>query len=341
MTQKKIQTLFLTSICLLLFLSCEKKEKLYLFNWAYYIPTDIFTQFEKENNAKITLDWYSSNEEMYVKIKSGATGYDIAFPSGDYVSIMKKNEMLAPLNKENLTNLDLLDKRITDRITFDSNQTHSVPYMVSVTGIAVNTNYVKEYPKDFSIYEREDLRGKMILMDNMREVLDGALITLGYHANSQSMEELTEAGQLVEKWKQNILKFDVESFARSFAHGEVWVVHGYAENIFLELDEQQKATTDFFIPKGGTLSIDNMVILKDSQHIELAHKFINFILRPEIYAKICDYLKLPSMNLKAVDHMQEEPLYSIEDILPCEIKDDVGSAVEMYNKVWEKIRLGG
>lgn len=326
----------------LLITSCEKKEKLHLFNWAYYMPPELLKQFEKENNVKIILDVYSSNEEMYVKIKSGATGYDIIFPSGDFVSIMKKNEMLLPLDKTKLNNLQYLDPRILDKIQYDKHQEYSVPYMVSATGIAVNTKYVTDYPKDFSIYEKENLRGKMQLLDDMREVIDAALLTLGYHANSQSMEELTEAGRLVEKWKQNILKFDAESFARSFAHGEVWVAHGYAENIFLELDEQQKITTDFFIPqKGGTLSIDNMVILKSSKNQEIAYKFLNFILNPQNYAILCDYLALPSMNLKAVEYMQEEPLYSLEELLPCEIKDDVGESIELYNKIWEEIRLGG
>ena len=178
-------------------------------------------------------------------------------------------------------------------------------------------------------------------MDNMREVLDGALINLGYHANSTNKEEITAAGELVKKWKENILRFDQESFARSFAQGEVFVVHGYAENIFLELDENQKKTTDFFIPEGGTLSIDNMVILKDAKNPELAHKLINFILRPDIYAQICDYLTLPSMNIESRELMEKTPVYSIDDVLSCEIKDDVGEAIELYNEAWQDIRIGG
>ncbi len=338
---KRLFTTFAFVSLLLAMVSCEKKETLYLFNWAEYIPTDIFGQFEEENNVNIAFDWYASNEEMYVKMKSGATGYDIAFPSGDYVSIMRKNDMLLPIDKSQVPNIEKLDKKILTKITFDKTQEYSVPYMVSVTGIAVNTNVVSDYPRSFDIYLREDLKGKMILMDNMREVLDAALIKLGYHANTQSAEELTEAGKLVELWKQNILRFDVESFARSFAHEEVSVVHGYAENIFLELDDEQKKTTDFFIPEGGTLSIDNMVILKNSKNPELAHKLINFILRPDIYAKVCDHLELPSMVTESRELMTETPLYSIEDILPCEVKDDVGEAIELYNKVWEKIRIGG
>ena len=178
-------------------------------------------------------------------------------------------------------------------------------------------------------------------MDNMREVLGAALINLGFHANSTDKNEITAAGELVKKWKENILRFDQESFARSFAQGEIFVVHGYAENIFLELDEQQKKTTDFFIPDGGTLSIDNMVILKDAKNPELAHKLINFILRPDIYAQVCDYLMLPSMNLESRSLMQQTPVYPIEDVLSCEIKDDVGEAIELYNSVWQDIRIGG
>lgn len=336
-----MKKLFIPLIFLFLMISCEKKETLYLFNWAEYIPTHIFDQFEQENNVKLKFDWYDSNEAMFVKIRSGASGYDIIFPSGDYVSIMRKSNMLQPIDKTKVPNLDLLDRRILDRITFDKNQEYSVPYMISVTGIAVNKNKVKDYPKSFEIYNRKDLAGKMILMDNMREVLDAALINLGFHANSTNKDEITAAGELVKKWKENILRFDQESFARSFAQGEIFVVHGYAENIFLELDERQKTTTDFFIPKGGTLSIDNMVILKNAKNPELAHKLINFILRPDVYAQVCDYLMLPSMNLESRSLMRLTPIYSIEDILSCEIKDDVGEAIELYNSVWQDIRIGG
>jgi spermidine/putrescine-binding protein len=81
--------------------------------------------------------------------------------------------------------------------------------------------------------------------------------------------------------------------------------------------------------------------LKDAKNPELAHKLINFILRPDIYAQICDYLTLPSMNIESRELMEKTPVYSIDDVLSCEIKDDVGEAIELYNEVWQDIRIGG
>ncbi|MDD5067098.1 MAG: extracellular solute-binding protein, partial [bacterium] len=121
---------------------------------------------------------------------------------------------------------------------------------------------------------------------------------------------------------------------------EYWVSQAYGENIFLELDEKDKPNVDFFIPKkGGTMYIDNMVILKEARHKDWAYAFINYIHEPEVYAKIADFLSLPSINVEARKHVKNPTLYSVEDLESCEVKDDLGAALELYNKIWQEIRI--
>jgi spermidine/putrescine transport system substrate-binding protein len=116
------------------------------------------------------------------------------------------------------------------------------------------------------------------------------------------------------------------------------VVHGYAEDVYQRIPEGEEEYFDFFIPKeGGTLWIDNMVIPKGAKNVDLAYKFINFILEPENAAKIADYLGLPSPNVEARKYMQTEPIYTIEDLKNCEFIEDVGEALELYNKIWLEI----
>ena len=316
-------------------------KKLYMYNWAEYIPQDVLNDFRKETGIKVIYDTYASNEEMYAKLKAGARGYDIIFPSGDHVSIMIKEGMLEKIDKSRLSNFRYIDKNILKKITYDPNNEYSIPYMLGSTGICVNKTKVKKYERSWSIFERKDLKGKMTLLDDMREVIGAALKYLGYSVNSTSTKELEEAEEVLKGWKENIVKFDAEFYGKGIASGEYWVVHGYGENIFSEIPEEEWDKYDFFIPKeGGTLWIDNMVIPKGAKHVDYAYKFINFILRPDIMARICDYLRLPCPNTEARRLVKKKPIYTIDDLKNCEFIDDVGEYIKLYKKVWNEIRFG-
>ena len=138
----------------------QNKNVLHVYSWAEYIPTEVFEGFEKETGIKVMEDIYSTNEEMFTKLKAGATGYDLVMPSPDYVEIMINEGMLDKIDKSKISTFDNLDKSILQKLTvFDQNNDYTVPYAVSATLIAVNTKYVKDYPRDYTIYDREDLKG--------------------------------------------------------------------------------------------------------------------------------------------------------------------------------------
>lgn len=315
-------------------------RKLYIYNWTYYIPDQVIREFEKKYMCKVVYDVFSSNEEMFAKLKAGGRGYDIVFPSGDFTKIMIHEGMLEKLDKKKLPNTQYVDKHILGRITFDRGNLYSIPYMAGTAGIAVNKEYVKDYEHSSTIFDRSDLKGKMTLLDDMREVVGMALKRLGYSVNSTDTGQLEQAKAVALRWKENILKFDAESFAKGFAAGEYWVVQGYAENIFLELDEEQKKKVDFFIPKEGTtMYIDSMVVLKHAQHAELAYAFINFIHEPKVYAQIADYLQLPVINTAAKAFTKRQPHYTLEDLDRCQLKEDLGVDVVKFNRVWEAVRM--
>ncbi|OGI11509.1 MAG: spermidine/putrescine ABC transporter substrate-binding protein [Candidatus Margulisbacteria bacterium GWF2_35_9] len=343
---KKILINLIIILLLVLLYGCTNSSKntdnkLYIYNWTYYIPDQVIKDFETKYNVKVVYDVYTSNEEMYAKLKAGgAKGYDLVFPSGDFVKIMISSGMLSPIDSTKIASFNLLDPLITSKIAYDPGLKYSFPYMVGAAGISVNKKYIKKFSKSARIFENTALKNKMTLLDDMREVLGLALKELGYSVNTFDKGQLEEAKQLVLKWKQNIVKFDAESFGKGFAAGEFWVVHGYSENVFLELDPSMKAQTEFFIPpKGGPMYIDSMVILKDSKHKDLAYKFINFIHEPQVYAKIVDYLKIPAINMEARKFVTVSPNYNIIDLKNCELKEDLGEGVELYNKIWEEIRI--
>ncbi len=348
-----IRALILTMVaCLFVITSCGNKsdsaqtsgtdkQKLYIYNWTYYIPDAVLREFEKRFNATIVYDMYASNEEMFAKLKAGGTGYDIVFPSGDYVSIMIREKMIDSIDKSKIINFANLDTSVLRKITYDPGCTYSVPYIMGTAGISVNKKLVGTYEKSWDIFNKKELKGRVTLLDDMREVLGGALKTLGYSVNSTNPNELAQAKNVVLKWRENIVKFDAEAFAKGFAAGEFYAVHGYAENVFLELDSSQRKDVEFFIPKeGGAMYMDNMVLLKDAKNKELAYKFMNFIHEPEIFAQVVDFLMLPSINVPARDIRKVSPNYEITDLANSEFKEDLGQHLELYNSIWNEIRIG-
>ena len=143
-------------------------------------------------------------------------------------------------------------------------------------------------------------------------------------------------------WLPNIVKFDAEGFGKDFAAGNLWLCHGYAEVMYGEVPENEwESTIDFFIPEnGGASYLDSMCILKDSKNAELATEFINFIHRPENYAKFLDFFNFPCfVNLDAQKYMKSTPLYPASAMDKCELKDDLGDSLDMYYKKWESLRL--
>ncbi|KXA16112.1 putative spermidine/putrescine ABC transporter periplasmic substrate-binding protein [Fusobacterium equinum] len=339
-----MKKLLLTLCSSLLLLACGAKDEtnsLYVYGWADYIPHEIYEDFEKETGIHVVEDIFSSNEEMYTKLKAGGDGYDIVMPSSDYVEIMMKEGMIEKLDKSKISTLENIAPFIMKKLqAFDTNNDYAVPYNTSVTVIAVNKNYVKDYPKSFDIFNREDLQGRMTLLDDMREVMTSALAIHGYDQKTPSVEAMEKAKQTILSWKKNIAKFDSESYGKGFAAGDFWVVQGYPDNIFRELSEEERANVDLIIPEVGAFgAIDSFVILGNAKHKENAYKFIEYIHRPEVYAKLSDILELPSINEPAAKLMKTKPLYDLSELEKVQVLMDIHETLDLQNKYWQEILI--
>ena len=325
-------------------IGCSKSDEktLYVYNWTYYTPDSVIAKFEEEYGVNVVLDYFASNEDMFAKLKAGGSGYDIVFPSGDYVSIMKKENMLEKIDKSQIPNLKSISKMVIDKANYDPTMEYSVPYYMGAAGIAVNKTKVTDYDRTWDIFADTRLAGRMSMLDDMREVMGDALAHLGYSVNSVDPVALERAKRLIiDTWKPNLVKFDAEAFGKSFASGEFWVVQGYPEAVYGEVDPSRWDEVDFFLPEvGGPMYLDSMCIPKGAKHIELAHKFIDFIHRPEIYAEFLDFFNFPSsVNTAAGALMSSVPFYRVEDLANYELKDDIGEGLDLYNEIWQDIRF--
>jgi len=326
-------------------ISCAKNT-LHVYNWSYYTPPSVIEKFEKEYGVRVIIDEYASNEEMYTKLKTGGSGYDLVFPSQDYVSIMIHQGMFEKIDKTLIPNLRNIDSVVLAKADYDPNMEYSVPYYWGAAGVVVNKAKVPDYEKSWSIFSRSDLRGRMTMLDDMREVMGDALVYLGYSVNSKNPAEINAARDLINnQWKPNLTKFDADAFGKGYANGEFWVVQGYAEVVFEEIidDAQLMRDTVYFVPReGGPGYIDSMCILKGAKQKDLAHKFIDFIHRPEIYAEFCDEFGFPAtVNVPARQYLEGPTWYQQRDIVNTELKNDLGDSLNLYNDAWfNYIRVG-
>jgi spermidine/putrescine transport system substrate-binding protein len=322
---------------------------LYIYNWTYYIPDSVIEKFEKEFNVRVIYDEFASNEDMFAKLmatRSARRSYDIVFPSKYFLPIMSRHGMLERIDKTKLSNLGNIDPEMLRKASYDYNMDFSVPYFYGAAGIIVNTARVPDFEKSWSIFGRTDLRGRMTMLDDMREVMGGALVYMGHSVNTTDPNIITNVRDFINStWRPNLVKFDSETFGKGYANGDFWVVHGFPEVVFEEIrdNHQLMADTVFFIPQeGGPSYIDYMVILRGARNIELAHKFIDFIHRPEIYAEIVDAFGLPStVNIPARAYKTGHSWYSAEDLLNTELVEDIGDNLGFFNDAWfNSIRTG-
>jgi len=130
----------------------RKNKTLYLFNWTYYTPDSVITQFEKEFGVDVKIDSYASNEEMFAKLLAGAYGYDIVFPSQDYTAIMIKLGMLEKIDLTKIPNNIYVNPEVLKKATYDPTMKYSVPYYMGAAGVAVNKTKVANYDKSWDIF---------------------------------------------------------------------------------------------------------------------------------------------------------------------------------------------
>ena len=322
--------------------SCgDKQESLRIFMWTDNIPSDVYTDFEKETGIKIIEDAISSNEEIYAKIKASGGGYDIVTPSLDYATIMMQEGLLAALDTTQMPNLTNIDPNIMKHVlAIDKDHQYIMPFAFGPTVIAYDKTLVTDDVTGFDIFSNPAYAGRMLLLNDMREVMGSALIYLGYGIDETNDIAMQEVAALLTEWKKNILRFDSDSFQLAYANGEVDLVQGYPDTIIPNLTEEKKANTKFIVPlKGGMMWLDNFLVLKDAPNKEAAMKFINYVHRPEIYARIMDHIESLSLNVPARKLVAVEASINYDDLSRSTMLTAISEeAIAIQARVWENIQ---
>jgi spermidine/putrescine transport system substrate-binding protein len=325
---------------------------LHIYTWSDYIAPEVIEQFEKENNCKVVIDTFDSNETMYAKLKAGGAGYDIITPSSYFVSTMSKEGLIMELDHSKIPNVKKnFDESFKTQI-LDPSFKYNVPYAVTYTGFM----YIKDKVPagvdiaSWSALECAEFKGKVTLLDDMREVIGAGLMSLGYSINSKNPAEIDAAVAQVLKWKANARKFDSESYKNEVASKATWVGLGYSTDatqvILGEEEGEERDDIGFVLPNEGfTIACDEMVISSKSENPDLAYKFIDFVYRAEMAKANMEYIMGPMPVKPAIEALDAD--YRKQIVLapekiskgqPLDTIENDPVAKKLYDDAWDRIK---
>jgi spermidine/putrescine transport system substrate-binding protein len=324
---------------------CLAYQEVNVFSWSGYLPSEVIQQFTKETGIKVNLSEYDTNETMYVKLKtSPKVGYDVIIPSTYLIDRMRKQNMLYKLDKSLIPNLQYINPTLLNK-PFDPHNEYSIPYLWGVTGIVVNSNYLN--PKEITSWKdlwNPKYENQLMMLSDFREVFSMSLLTLGYPANTTNPEQIKNAYLLLKKLLPNVKIFNSDVEQTVYIDEDAIIGMGWNGDI--SISQGENPALKFIFPKEGfVIWIDCLAITGNSLHPENAHKFVNFLLRPDIAAKIALATKYASPNLEAIKMLpktvQENPVINppASILARGQFQTDVGSAISIYEKYWELLKL--
>ncbi|HBK98182.1 MAG TPA: ABC transporter substrate-binding protein [Microcoleaceae bacterium UBA10368] len=324
----------------------NQQQVLSIYNYSSYIAPEAIAQFEKENNVKIQYDTFENSDALYAKIKQGNPGYDVIFPADYMVRIMASENILEPLNLLNIPNQKNLDSNFTSQ-TFDPGNKYSLPYQWGTMGIGYNLKATKGEINSWAAMFDPKYTGKIAWQDDARYTFSAVLMYLGFDPNTTNPEEINKARDLLIKSNNIIAAFVPDTGQALLDQGEVNVTMEWSGDIFQVMKENPNLR--YAIPKEGTIVFsDNMAIPKGAPHKELAEKFINFVLQPEVGAQISNFTHYGSPNKAAIVQGLIDPkdLTNPQIYPPAEVfgkmkfLQDVGKATALYDRAWTEVKAG-
>ncbi len=320
----------------------QKKEKqLNVFAWANYVSDEIKSGFAKEFGVRVVVDTFASNEDLLTKLQSGASGYDIIMPSDYMVAIMIKENLLAELNRRDIPNLKNISPQFQSKY-FDPENRYAVPYTWGTAGIGYDSSVVNPPPESWSILWDEKYGRKFSMLDDQRETIGVALKLLGYSVNTTNPEELTVAKKKLIEHKPLVKQYKSEA-DEVLSSGDVVMAHCWSGDAFRAA--AVRPSIKYVIPKEGTTQfIDTICIPKSAPHKAIAEQFINYLLRPEINAKITEFTKYGTCVAEARNYVSENlrdhpGIYPPEEVLrKFESLIDLGDFTPNYDRIWTEVK---
>ena len=295
----------------------QEQVTLNVYNWGQYIADgsddsmEVIAEFEKRYpNIKVNYSTYDSNEIMYSKLANGGITVDVIIPSDYMIARLIEEDMLLPLDFDNIPNYRYIDESFRNT-AYDPENRYSVPYTWGTVGILYNTKYVDEADvTGWELLWNEDYAGKILMFGNSRDAFGVAQYLLGYDVNTTDKTELVAAAEKLKQQKPVLQQYVMDEIFATMQNEEAWIAPYYAGDCLTMMDENENLA--FYLPEdqGFNLFIDAMCIPSCAKEKEAAETFINFLCDPEIAGANMDWICYSTPISAAKDYMDPEAIES-------------------------------
>jgi spermidine/putrescine-binding protein len=282
-------------------------------NWPDYIDPQVLEDFEKETKTQIIYDTYGSNEELELKLKNSPEPYDVVVPTANNLTALTDKGLLKPLNKSALSNLGNLDPGVLAYLDgWDKGATYSVPYMWFTLGIAANPKLVAKFAPNAkldslaSIFDPETARKLsgcgVRIVDSAADVVPIAALYGGLKSWSNDAQSVSVADKVLMNVKNFVQPVPSDEYISALAEGKICIALGFSGDT---IQARKDATASgnviqYRVPiDGSSLGFDTLTIPANAKNTIAALKFIDFILRPEVIAKISNVVRYANANAKS------------------------------------------
>ena len=315
-----------------------------VYNWGVYIDESVLEDFTAETGIEVVYDTYESNEAMYGVLKNDGASYDVIIPSDYMVSRMIEEDMLQPINFDNVPNFADVDPELKNP-DYDPENLYSVPYMWGLLGIIYNTTMVEETPTSWATMFDERYTDNIFMFNNSRDAIGIALKYLGYSYNTTDPAQITEAVDLLIQQKPLVNSYGMDDIFEKMQSGAV-AIGAYYYGDFLTMQEVNPDLA-FCLPEEGTnLYVDAMCIPKNAENKENAEAFINYMCSTSAGLKNCEEIWYSTPLLSVREELDPEVAadpyaYPDESILAqCEsFKNLPEDILALYDSEWTRLML--
>ena len=315
-----------------------------VYNWGVYIDESVLEDFTAETGIKVVYDTFESNESMYGMLKNDGASYDVVIPSDYMISRMIEEDMLEPLNFDNIPNFEDIDPALKNP-DYDPENLYSVPYMWGLLGIIYNTTMVDETPTSWATMFDEKYAGQILMFNNSRDAIGVALKYLGYSYNTTDEAQIKEAVDLLIQQKPLVQSYVMDEIFEKMQGGSA-AIGAYYYGDFLTMKEINPDLA-FCLPEEGTnLYVDAMCIPKNAENKENAEIFINYMCSTAAGLKNCEEIWYSSPLLSVREELDPEVsgdpyAYPDQSILDqCEsFKNLPAETLALYDSEWTRLML--
>ena len=321
--------------------SSEEKQTLNVLNYDIYIDKSLLKEFEEANNITIKYDTYSTPEEMYIKVKSGASKYDLIISSEYMIERMINENLVNKLNFDNIPNYKYIGEDFKNHV-YDPTNEYSVPYFWGTLGILYNKTTVDASSVSWAMLWDETHAQRIIMMDSQRDSFAAALKLLGYSLNTVDENELDEAKALLIEQRPLVMAYITDGSPDIMINEEADMALVWSGEAVSAMSENENL--DFVIPKeGSNIWIDAMIIPSTTEKQELAEKLIDFLCSTDATLRNIDEVWYSTVHTEAIKQVDEEllenPAFNIpqDDIDKMEMLRDPKEFIDLYSDRWTEL----